>query len=142
MGLKLNREKTRVVQMREEGACLGFLGYSFRFDRDLQGCPRRYLNVFSSKKAVVRERAKLREFTGPQRGFVPVAQLIGELNRHLRGWANYFGYGYPGQAFREINRYVRVRMNRHLRRRSQRRYRAPGGQSLYGHLAELGLVYL
>ncbi len=34
MGLKLNREKTRVVELREEGASLEFLGYLFRWDRD------------------------------------------------------------------------------------------------------------
>ena len=34
MGLKLNRDKTRVVELREEGASLEFLGYLFRWDRD------------------------------------------------------------------------------------------------------------
>ncbi|MBK6314259.1 MAG: hypothetical protein IPF53_08055 [Blastocatellia bacterium] len=24
--------------------------------------------------------------------------MIGEMNRHLRGWANYFGFGYPRGA--------------------------------------------
>jgi RNA-directed DNA polymerase len=46
MGLTLNREKTRILDMREEGASLEFLGYTFRFDRDLYGRPRKYLNLF------------------------------------------------------------------------------------------------
>ena len=33
--LEINREKTRVVDLREEGASLDFLGYTFRYDRDL-----------------------------------------------------------------------------------------------------------
>ena len=35
--LEINREKTRVVDLREEGASLDFLGYTFRYDRDRQG---------------------------------------------------------------------------------------------------------
>ena len=35
--LEINREKTRVVNLREEGASLDFLGYTFRYDRDLKG---------------------------------------------------------------------------------------------------------
>src|SRR5205085_5058739 len=48
MGLELNREKTRVVDLRQVGASLDFLGYTFRYDRSWYG-PRRYLNVIPSK---------------------------------------------------------------------------------------------
>ena len=34
MGLEINREKTRVVDLKQEGASLDFLGYTFRYDRD------------------------------------------------------------------------------------------------------------
>ena len=33
MGLELNREKTRVVDLRQAGTSLDFLGYTFRYDR-------------------------------------------------------------------------------------------------------------
>ena len=36
MGLEINREKTRVVDLKQEGASLDFLGYTFRYDRDRQ----------------------------------------------------------------------------------------------------------
>ena len=39
LGLEINREKTRVVNLKEEGASLDFLGYTFRYDRDLKGRP-------------------------------------------------------------------------------------------------------
>jgi len=32
----------------------------------------------------------------------PIPELIEELNRRLTGWKN-FDFGYPRQAFREIN---------------------------------------
>src|SRR4030081_694301 len=57
--LEINRDKTRVVDLGEEGASLNFLGYTFRYDRDLKGRARQYLNVFPSNKAVQRERENL-----------------------------------------------------------------------------------
>ncbi len=140
--LRINREKTRVISLREEGASLDFLGYTLRYDRSRYGRGHRYLNVTPSTRAVHREYAKLREMTGPTRCFVPIPDLIRQVNRHLRGWARYFSYGYPRVAFRKINRYVRVRMAAHLKRRSQRPFRVPEGKTLYGHLQRMGLAYL
>jgi RNA-directed DNA polymerase len=142
LGLVINREKTGVVKLRSQGATLNFLGYTFRYDRDLKGRTHRYLNMFPSARAMLRERARLRELTSTKVCFKPVAALVRDVNRHLKGWANYFGQGYPRVAFRAINHYVRTRLTVHLRRRSQRRYRPPKGVSFYRHLARLGLVYL
>ena len=142
LGLKINRSKTRVVTLREERARLDFLGFTFRYDRDRHGRAKRYLNVGPSGKALARERAKLRAKIGPQRAFWPLPALVADLNRHLQGWANYFRYGYPRMAFREVNRYVQCRMVKHLKRRSQRPFRPPKGVSLYAHLRQLGLVVL
>ena len=142
LGLTINRDKTRIVDLKEPQTSLDFLGYSFRFDRDLRGRPWRYLNVFPSKKSLARERAKLREIINSRRSLVPVSVLIMEANRQMLGWARYYGYGYPRMAFRAINRYVRERLMGHLRRRSQRRYRPPQGVTYYAHLQHLGLVSL
>src|SRR5258708_16554673 len=101
--LEINREKTRVVDLRDERTSLNFLGYTFRYDRDLKGREQRYLNVFPSKKAVQREREKLHEMTDSHQCFKPIATLIGELNRHLKGWANYFSIGYPTAAYWETD---------------------------------------
>jgi RNA-directed DNA polymerase len=140
--LEINREKTRVVDLREEGASLNFLGYTFRFDRDLKGRARKYLNLFPSKKAVKRGREKLHEMTNSHQCFKPIPTLIGELNRHLRGWANYFSIGYPTSVYCEIDRYVQGRLIQHLQRRSQRPYRPPQGASWSAHLVQLGLIRL
>ena len=72
----------------------------------------------------------------------PIPQLIEGLNRHLKGWKNYFDFGYPRQAFREVNTCVRDRLTQHLRRRSQRPFRTPEGTSVFDHLRKLGLVAL
>ena len=142
MGLEINREKTRVVDLRKEGASLDFLGYTFRYEKDLHGGKYKYLNMQPSKRAIAREREELRRRTGRRMSFKPLPKMIDELNRHLRGWANYFGAGYPRKAFREINTYVRERLTSHLRQRSQRPFRPPKGRTFYEHYEALGLVYL
>jgi RNA-directed DNA polymerase len=142
MGLELNREKTRVVDLKEAGTSVDFLGYTFRYDRDQYGRPGTYLNVIPSKKALMKERAKLRELTDSRLCFKPIPDLIQELNRNLQGWAAYFRFGYPSVAYRNLNQYVQHRLRIHLRRRSQRPYRAPADTSFYAHFRKLGLRYL
>jgi RNA-directed DNA polymerase len=142
LGLVINREKTRIVDLKQAGASLDFLGYTFRYDRDRQGRPRRYLNVIPSKKALLKERATLREMTSSRYCFKPIPDLIQDLNQNLQGWAAYFSFGYPGQAYGNLNYYVQQRLQLHLDRRSQRPYRAPKSVSLYAHLTALGLQRL
>lgn len=142
MGLELNRDKTRIVDLGQKGAELDFLGYTFRYDLDLCGRGHRYLRVFPSKKSVARERAKLREMTGSSMCFKPIPQLIGEINRQLIGWSGYFKFGHSRKSLREVNAYSRERLTIHLKRRSQRPFKPPDGVSIYEHLRRLGLVYL
>jgi RNA-directed DNA polymerase len=142
MGLKINRDKTRVVDLKTEGARLDFLGYTFRYYRDLKGRDWKYLNMAPSQKALAREREQLRQMTAARMCFKPLPVLIDELNRHLTGWANYFAVGYPRMAYREINRHVRNRLAVHLHRRSQRPFRPPDGVTLNAHLERMGLMYL
>jgi RNA-directed DNA polymerase len=137
-GLTVNRAKTRTVRLSEPGGSLDFLGYTFRYDRDLHGRPWRYLNLCPSKKSLRRERDKLREMTGPGQCFKPIPLLIAQVNEHLRGWCTYFGRGYPRDAFRRIDRFARERLERHLKRRSQRPFRVRGTTSWYEQLIRLG----
>jgi RNA-directed DNA polymerase len=140
MGLEVNREKTQVVRLRWEGGSVDFLGFTVRFAQDRGGG--HYLRVAASAQALTRERDRLRAMTSCRMCFKPIPALIRTLNRHLAGWANYFGLGHHGAAFRAINFAVQKRLWAHLGRRSQRPYRPPKGKSFYRHLADLGLVYL
>ncbi len=142
LGLRLNREKTRVVNLDEAGASLDFLGFTFRYDRDRFGGIKRYLNVFPSKKSVMRERRKLHAMTDSKRCHVPIAALMESLNRHLKGWAAYYRYGYPRTTFRQVNHYLRWRLYNHLIRRSQRPFRPPEGKGYYQYFKRMGLIYL
>ena len=55
--LEINRDKSRIVDLKEEGESLDFLKCKFRLDRDLKGLAKKQcLNVFPSEKALL-ERA-------------------------------------------------------------------------------------
>jgi RNA-directed DNA polymerase len=143
LGLTINREKTRIVCLREAGASLDFLGYTFRLDRSRFGEGEgKYWNLFPSAKAEKRLKQKLHEQTTSRHNFQPVSQVIGEVNALVRGWGNYFRLGYPSRVFNRVNWYVSERLGAHLRRRSQRGYRRLPGESLYGTLTRLGLYWL
>ncbi len=138
LGLKLNREKTRVVDLRNAGASLDFLGYTFRFEQSRFGRGRTFLSMHPSAKAVARERACLREMVSRQQNSQPLGELMCALNRHLQGWGNYFGRGNPRRAFRHINSYLEVRLWRHMQRRSQRGFHLPRDQTFYEFLRQRG----
>jgi RNA-directed DNA polymerase len=144
MGLEINREKTRGVDLKEQSAHLDFLGYTFRYDRGWKGQGRglRYLNIVPSKKALQREQHRLREMTGYSQSHQPLPRLIGELNRHLKGWGNYFSFGRPGGAYGQINHFVLCRLYRHVGRRSQRPFRPPPGKTHTQHFLRMGLPLL
>jgi len=139
--LEINRDKTKVVKLQEEGASLNFLGYTFRYDHDRFGRGHRYLNVIPAKKSVARERAKLHELTNHRRCYLPLPVLIDQLNRHLRGWQAYFRYGYSSKARKQIRKALLDRLTQHVNRRSQRRFRKPQDVSYYAYFKRLGLQY-
>ena len=88
LGLELNREKTQVVNLREPGRSMDFLGYTFRYDRDLKGRNHRYLNITPSRKALKAHRHKLRQTISRKQAMVPVTRLIERVNRQQRGWGS------------------------------------------------------
>ena len=142
LGLTINRDKTRIVDLNDPKASLDFLGYTFRLYRDLHGRDRRYLNRAPSRKSIERVKERIHEMTGPSQCYKPIALLIQQLNQMLIGWAGYFSQGYRAMAYRAVNFHVRERLMQHLFRRSQRRYRPPKDVTYYEHLKQLDLVYL
>ena len=143
LGLEINQEKTSVVKVSEVGQCLDFLGYSFRYDDDLKGRRWKYLNRFPAKKSLAKARETIRQLTATRLGGLPIGLVVKRLNRFLIGWSNYFGTGYPRQAFRAINQFVLLRMMRHLKRRSQRSLKPPGNMSWMAFIYQrLGVVRL
>lgn len=144
LGLTINRAKTRVVSVtRTSGESLDFVGYTFRHDWDRLGRRFRFLTAVPSDKAVARRKERIRERIGPKQCFVPVPELVQQVNQELRGWGAYFSYGHPRRAHRKVNAFVVGRLTKHLKRRSQRACRPPAGMTYYGFLTRrLGLKLL
>jgi RNA-directed DNA polymerase len=140
LGLVLNREKTRVVRLREVGDALDFLGFTFRRERSLMGRGT-YFRVEASPAAMQRARASIREATGARYCFLPIQAMIEHLRRQVRGWLAYYRVSHPDRVKRKIIRFTENRVVRHLRRRSQRPYHPPKGTNLYEHIRSLGLVF-
>jgi Retron-type reverse transcriptase len=142
LGLEIIGTKRASVDLREKKASLDFLGYTFRWDRNLSGSGR-YLNVEPSRKALKRERERINELTDRRQGCTPIPRLIERLNRQLKGWANYFSFGYPRKAYGKIDWHVGYRLANHLKHhRSQRPYQLPEGMTYYQHFQKLGLQFL
>src|SRR5213594_3101473 len=111
--LTLNETKTCVRNARREP--FHFLGYTFgpeRYRKDGHW----YLAAKPSKKSVSRLKERLREVLHPG-NHEPLPEVVTQLNRVLRGWANYFGYGTRLMAHRAIDNYVLERVRHFLRRR-------------------------
>ncbi len=121
MELRLNEEKTKTVEAREES--FDFLGFTIRYDRDRYGRNRRYWNIVPSQKSSKKIRDKIREWLNSNKMASPI-QVAAGINRIIRGWINYFqikGVSYPKKALRDLRYYLREKLNRYYKRKSQRK---------------------
>jgi RNA-directed DNA polymerase len=133
IGLTLNEGKTSVKQARRER--FDFLGYSFGPHR-LRKNGHEYLGASPSKKSVSKLRQKVGDLLVPQT-VAPWTEVRDRLNRVLRGWSNYFGYGTRLMAYRAVDRYVYHGVRSFLRRR----HKVPSrGAHLYSDAVVFGTL--
>ena len=142
-GLVVNREKTKLLDMKADKSVLSFLGYEFRYVRDRHYMTgKRYLEWCPSPKSVKKVCRKVKEETMRRKLLLPVEGVVKRLNLVLDGWGRYFKCGYPSRQFAKVNAYARYRLYKFLNRKSQRRYRLKYAETYYGELQKLGLIAL
>ena len=137
MGLRLNREKTRVLGISRTGSeRLDFLGYSYGFHWSRRYPGQRYLGMHPSQRSVARLRERIRTLTSSRWNCLPPTEVVRRVNDYIRGWKGYFDHGYRGRIFSTIDGYVSDRLCCHFRRRSQRGMRPPAGTTWYRWLTQ------
>lgn len=138
-GLTLNKDKTRCVDMSEQGNEFNFLGFQFK---QVRGCYRaQYIRIEPSRKSQAKFKDAIRDIV-KHRTSQTLDVLVERVNLVNRGWKQYFGkVGYPRKVFFKLDWFVVARFYRWSRNRSQRKskYLAQGA---YRKLCKAGLECL
>jgi group II intron reverse transcriptase/maturase len=107
--LTVNETKTQVREI--PGERFDFLGYTFGLHW-AHRTKRKVLCGAPSKKRIARVCERISAITDRRRSGLDPDEVVGELNRVLRGWAGYFCLGPVGDAYRAINAHTRYRFRK------------------------------
>jgi len=117
LGVSLNTDKTKVVNLRIKRTSFVFLGFIFR-QRDYARPEAGHIKLPKpgAKKALL---GKLKKIFRSLRS-KPIAWLIRAINPILRGWVNYFRIGNCSSCFAYIKWWVLCKVRRNMMRARQR----------------------
>lgn len=144
LGLEPKAAKTRIVHLEVGGEGFDFLGFHHRLvrARGRSGAKRVvFLARWPSRRATQHARDRLRELTDRKRLLIPVEEIVGSLNRFLRGWAGFFRIGNSARSFDKIRFYTVQRLGIFVAK-LHRKNRRWGIRTVLGSPDQLGLISL
>lgn len=116
MELKLNEEKSRVVDARE--ASFDFLGFTFARKRNAK-TGKVITLVEPSRKSAERFRDEIRELTSRKTHCVAQPEVLERVNRYVRGWVHYFHLHNSTRVFATQRFFLEQRIRKYLQGRRQ-----------------------
>jgi RNA-directed DNA polymerase len=143
MGLTLKDAKTGIVELREGGEGLDFLGFHHRWVRGDTPASRHlcFLARWPSHQAMRHARERIHELTDRRRLRLSVEEVVQDVNGFLRGWAGYFRYGNSAVAFDKITFHAFVRLAGFIAKRHKRSGRY-GWWAVHQSPDRMGLISL
>ena len=110
LGVELNVEKTKVVNLAE-GGVFSFLGFHFRRALTRNGkVGVLFMPTMKARKSLTQKLKRIfRRFRSQ-----PIRRVINIINPVLRGWVNYFRVGMSSQCFGYVKDWVEKKVRRHL----------------------------
>ncbi len=140
MGLILNHEKTHQIDARKTS--FKFLGFTFRYDRDIYGRKSFYWNIVPNKQSEVKLRGKIDDYL-KSHGHCNAKTVATELNSLIRGWLNYYiinEVSYTAMSKRQLRFYLSKRIYRYYNRKSQRKCKLYGQDAFGALVKNFGLI--
>ena len=116
MELKLNEEKSRVVDAR--GESFDFLGFTFGRKRSVRRAKVITL-VEPSGKSEQHFRDKVRGLTSRNSHCMPQPEVMERVNRYVRGWVTYYHVHNSTRVFKRQRFFLEQRMRKYLQKRRQ-----------------------
>lgn len=120
LGLRLNPQKTRIVQLAQGREGFDFLGFHHRMQVSWRKPGHWSMYRWPSQKATQAIRDRIKEILTPRYPGVAVETLVERLNPVLRGWAAYFRHGNATRDFLQIDRYMHERLALFANKQHQR----------------------
>ncbi len=111
--LQLNDDKTEIKDALHEK--FTFLGFQIGMAKSPRG--KLFPMVEPSAKSMKSVKQKIKFYTRRDMNPVPINEIVKHLNATVRGWSNYFHYGYGHRKIKQVKFYMEESL------RSQLRYR-------------------